>query len=423
MDVLQSEHRGSIVFDPDSLRYQISYSHDQESLDLTTTPCREVSRHSPDVSKRVNARPCNSLNIVSTLSCNMSCDYCYCGELPLPRRGAKLSRALLGMVRRFIESHVGQNVDIVFIGGEPLADKRGLSELITLAETTADNVDVKLATTIYSNGLVLTEKVLHWINEHQIHLILSIDGTPAQHDRHRRTRSGAPSSPIILRNLTRYRTAYWHPTRSVRTVITDETDYLEALKYLRKLGFNDIGIQGAYDASGISVPGGAHALRETLHWYAEELIDGRIFSLLPYVDYFRKLAMPGKVLTSYFPCDAAIGMLSVDPDGRILPCHHFATPGALPGFLSAANVIDHRSQYYLDVDHRESCCECIARHLCGGECYHRAYTVTGDYFGVIPEVCKIRRQLVPTIIAEYDRIRRRAPESLFSLLRSQYTPV
>ena len=400
---------GSVDFDPDTFAYAIN----GRSLPGERPLPDMENRNHQTLDPYRDPAPIATINIANTMSCNMVCGYCYCGDLPLPRSRERASEIQLNQIRRFIRARAGLRASLVFIGGEPLTAPVSLEDLVLAARGAAEEHNTDLSIALYTNGLALTRRRLDWVNDNRIHLVISFDGLPEYHDTNRKLRSGAPSSGPILKNIARYRSTYWSGIRSVRAVATPAIDYRETVDFLRKIGFNDIGIQVAYGTDDvIDHEGLIEDYSATLEWYVEKLIGGDFFILRPFSESLLKFARRGNLISSHLPCSAGYSMLALSPSGNFVPCHHFFGDKKFDNPLMAKNLLNNRGEFFKSVASRSTCKDCIVRKLCGGACYHRSYRREGDYFGVNRSECAVRIALLPHIVRSFDRLLRKRADAL-----------
>ena len=149
--------------------------------------------------------------------CNLACDYCYVYELADQSwrdRPVMMSRAVGQATAARIAEHAHRHrltqVRAVLHGGEPLlAGPARLAELVGDLRATLPTIMIGTQT----NGVLLTERMLAVLAAHRVSVGISLDGLTADHDRHRRHRSGAGSSAAAERALTllrsdAYRSSY-----------------------------------------------------------------------------------------------------------------------------------------------------------------------------------------------------------------------
>ncbi|SOB82539.1 FxsB family cyclophane-forming radical SAM/SPASM peptide maturase [Streptomyces sp. 1331.2] len=135
--------------------------------------------------------------------CNLACDYCYVYEGADRSWRGRPRRMELATVRRTarrIAAHAAEHgldeVSVVLHGGEPLLVGAAhlealLGELAGVSEAGGPRVRFGLQT----NGLRLLEEsaLLDVLHRYRVAVGVSLDGTRADHDRHRRLPSGAGS--------------------------------------------------------------------------------------------------------------------------------------------------------------------------------------------------------------------------------------
>jgi uncharacterized protein len=140
--------------------------------------------------------------------CNLACDYCYVYELAdqswreRPRTMPDEVRdAALARFADHARRHGLGGVRIVLHGGEPLlygTDR--LAELVTAAREAFPR-DCRIDFGMQTNGVLLDEPTVATLVEHGIAVGVSVDGTPADHDRHRRAPNGRGSFAAVARGL------------------------------------------------------------------------------------------------------------------------------------------------------------------------------------------------------------------------------
>jgi uncharacterized protein len=140
--------------------------------------------------------------------CNLACNHCYVFEKADQSWRAKpaaMSPATLAATANRIAEHVRQHatssIKVVFHGGEPLLG--GVDPVVAAA--TVIRGALPLATqvdfAVQTNGVLVNEEVLRSLVDDQIGVAVSVDGSAAQHDRHRRFRNGRGSHARVVEGL------------------------------------------------------------------------------------------------------------------------------------------------------------------------------------------------------------------------------
>ena len=134
--------------------------------------------------------------------CNLACDYCYMYEAADQSWRSRPLRMELGTVRRAaglmldqVRTHGLREITVVLHGGEPLlVGAEHLDALLdVLASTLAEHTRVRFK--LQTNALLLLRDpaLLTVLHRHRVQVAVSLDGTAAAHDRHRRHPDGRGS--------------------------------------------------------------------------------------------------------------------------------------------------------------------------------------------------------------------------------------
>lgn len=140
--------------------------------------------------------------------CNLGCDYCYVYTMAdqswRTRPLFPSSETMAATARRVGEharTHSLNAVSVVLHGGEPLlAGTERIAELVTaIRRACPSGTDVGVR--VQTNGLLLDESMLAGLRTHEVRVGVSIDGSRAHHDRHRRDHGGRGSWDDTARAL------------------------------------------------------------------------------------------------------------------------------------------------------------------------------------------------------------------------------
>ncbi|MDX3640703.1 FxsB family cyclophane-forming radical SAM/SPASM peptide maturase [Streptomyces sp. MB09-02B] len=143
--------------------------------------------------------------------CNLDCDYCYVyhsADTSWQAKPRVMEPAVARqVVRRVVEHAVAHrlpDVRVVLHGGEPLLlGARRLGELLEVLEKGLAEADVPVRFSLQTNGVLLTPDNLDVLRRYRVGVSVSLDGTRAGHDRHRRFPRGRGSHGRVLEGLAR----------------------------------------------------------------------------------------------------------------------------------------------------------------------------------------------------------------------------
>jgi uncharacterized protein len=142
--------------------------------------------------------------------CDLACNYCYMYEMAdqswrdRPHRMSAEIASLTAMrIGEHARAHHVSPVTLVLHGGEPLlAGRELITHLVTsLRREAGPRVTVDVA--VQTNGVGLNDSYLRLFGDLGVHIGVSVDGAPEDHDRHRRFPSGRGSYTAVAAGLSR----------------------------------------------------------------------------------------------------------------------------------------------------------------------------------------------------------------------------
>jgi uncharacterized protein len=142
--------------------------------------------------------------------CDLACDYCYMYEMAdqswrdqprrMSREVAEMTAARIGEHAR---AHGLSEVELILHGGEPLLSGKELISYLLTAVRDAAGPAVTVRATVQTNAVGLDDSYLRLFGEMGIRVGVSLDGSAADHDRHRRFPSGRGSHGAVAAGLHR----------------------------------------------------------------------------------------------------------------------------------------------------------------------------------------------------------------------------
>jgi uncharacterized protein len=174
-------------------------------------------------------------------ACPLRCDYCLLDKEADEVLAPELLKTGLDM---FLRSP-GDRKKLLIYGGEPMLEFPLVRDVVDHAAKAAEDLGKSLCSTVATSGVVLRDADLEDMRRRDMHMSISIDGTPESHDRFRRYKDGRPSHARIVENLPRAIAALGN--RSVTALMCVHPDnaprMLEDFDYLISLGFENVNIE------------------------------------------------------------------------------------------------------------------------------------------------------------------------------------
>lgn len=138
-----------------------------------------------------------------TQQCNLRCEYCvYSGKYENRVHSDKnMSFKTAQRAIDFLVEHSRdkQNVSISFYGGEPLIQFNLIKDCIEYAEKVLEGK--KLFFNITTNATLINEKIIRYFKDHNVFLLISIDGPEDIHDSSRKFISGEGTFKTIINSI------------------------------------------------------------------------------------------------------------------------------------------------------------------------------------------------------------------------------
>jgi uncharacterized protein len=258
------------------------------------------------------------VTMVLTHNCNLACSYCYAGEKSGRQMSMETGWKSLALAFAGPEDEA---VQVAFFGGEPMLAFERMVALTRLAAKWGRRRGRKVVFTITTNGTLLGETRLRFLQHYGFYVGVSLDGTPEAHDRHRPFASGRGSAELIWQNLARAAGVLDH--LSVVMVLSPDTVgcALEAAHRLRDIGLYRLELSPDLDAVWGEEDRVAAGLlyRDLARLYLETRATDAPLYVHPFVEEMARAGAdrPG---TGETFCAMGVEEVAVAPSGHIYPC-------------------------------------------------------------------------------------------------------
>jgi uncharacterized protein len=361
-----------------------------------------VIRHpyTPYIREYINKRQ-NNLLLQVTQNCNFKCEYCpYSGGGVFDRthRNISMSWDVAKAAGDLFVSNSSESKKLVvgFYGGEPLIEFDLIKHVIDYTKHIANGKDISFGIT--TNGYLLDESKIRFLKEHNISLVLSIDGPPTVHNKNRKLAStGGGTFEKIYTNVRLLNEL--DMKFGVNAVWDYEEDFLDIVNYFKfDPAFKMATVNIEPVVTGRASTG--YTLSETAH-YQENIFTIRTF--LAYLGLYGNVSLqqdryvirPHKQIADQLierekmpsvfhhggPCIPGYLRLFIDVDGRIFPCEKVSGKSAV---MCIGNIVDgfdyEKIESILNIGKlsENECRFCWAMNLCG-VCGMWADTNTGTF--------------------------------------------
>ena len=340
--------------------------------------------------------------------CNLACRYCFAEEGEYHGRRALMSFEVGKKALDFLVANSGNrvNLEVDFFGGEPLMNWDVVKQLVEYGRSLEKSNNKKFRFTLTTNGILLNDEILEFVNKEMGNIVLSIDGRKEINDKMRPFRGGQGSYDIIVPKFQKLAESRDQFNYYVRGTFThNNLDFGEDVKHLADLGFEQISVEPV-----VAEPSEPYALKEEDLPVLLEEYDKLAAELLKRqkegkgVNFFHfmiDLSGGPCVAKRLSGCGSGTEYLAVTPWGDFYPCHQFVGKEEfLMGNVDDGIVrTDIRDEFKTcNVYAKEKCRNCFAKFYCSGGCAANAYNFTGNINGTYDLGCELQKKRIECAI-------------------------
>jgi uncharacterized protein len=324
--------------------------------------------------------PLRALSLAIAQKCNLGCTYCYAqqGEFGGAAKNMELAEALRAVDLLVGTAEPGARLNLAFLGGEPLVNRKVLRAATERAAELARGREAKISFSITTNGTLLTEDDGRFFEDHGFAVTISLDGPQQAHDALRPFKGGGGSYAAVMKHATPLLKLQRNMQVSARVTVTPKNLGLRrTLDSFIAAGFHSVGFSPM-----LSAPTGEGEMQsEDLEVMLGEMIDcgwefeaaSRSDRRYPFANMVTAMREIHRGTHRPYPCGAGAGYLGVSAEGELSACHRFVgdedgAMGSLADGVDLARQADWLAARHV---HRQKPCQsCWARYLCGGGCHH-----------------------------------------------------
>ncbi|MCL2457038.1 MAG: SPASM domain-containing protein, partial [Defluviitaleaceae bacterium] len=261
--------------------------------------------------------------------------------------------------------------------------------------------------TLTTNGSLLSDENIPYINENFDNVVLSIDGRKIINDKMRETCNGGGSYDIILPKI-RALVAARKKNYYVRGTYTrHNTDFSADVLHLARAGFKNISVEPVVAPSTENYSLREEDLPKLFEEYeilSQELLKNENRD----VNFFHfEMDVTGGpcIAKRVTGCGAGSEYLAVTPSGKLYPCHQFVGDekfliGTLDGRLENNFT---RGFSSCDVFAKPECSRCWAKFYCSGGCIATAFYANGDIKKPDKLSCELMRKRIECALYIYTK--------------------
>ena len=283
--------------------------------------------------------------------CNLQCSYCF--ENGSEKNHSKMKETTIDRISGLLKQHN----DITFSGGEPLLCFEVIKNVCDLV----DRKNLKADYSLVTNGLLIDDEVIEYLDNRCFHVQVSLDGVPAENNR-KNDRTNIHIENRILKNM------------------IHAVEISKYITFTLRVNFNKTGIQAFQKKMDL-------VLKEIANYHDRISVDMRVVDLpvgsegyvsitekyQAYEKFYwyllkRGISLPTSFVNGGFCMARNSRILLLDSNGVRYPCFSFA---GNPDFV----IKENEDAFFQGMDHCSDICELYD--LCMGGCLYENYCETG----------------------------------------------
>ena len=319
--------------------------------------------------------------------CNLACEYCFAskGSYKVAKKLMPASVACKAVDFLAANSGAKKNIEIDFFGGEPTLNFSMVKETVAYSRQAAERTGKNFHFTITTNGTLLDDAIIAYINEHMDNVVISLDGRPEVHNGVRRTAAGEDTYSAILPEALRLVNSRGPKSYFVRGTFTaHNTDFDHDVLHLADLGFKEISVEPVVGRgmdlhlNRSHLPAILNSYERLARSYIARIKEGRPFKFYHFnVDIYKGPCLKKRAAA----CGAGTEYLAVTPEGDLYPCHQFVGEQQfkMGNIFTGVTNNDLGEQFgRVNIFTKEACKKCWAKLYCSGGCHANAYYANKD---------------------------------------------
>ena len=357
----------------------------------------------------------NPTNIIKAMclhvahDCNLKCKYCFAAQGNFKGERSLMSLETGKKALEFLAKNSGnrKNLEVDFFGGEPLMNFEVVKELVHYGREIEKVYNKNFRFTITTNGILLSDDKIDFINEHMDNVVLSLDGRKEINDYIRPTLNDKGSFDLIVPKFKKLIDSRGDKDYYIRGTFTKfNKDFRKDLIEYYNLGFKKVSIEPV-----VTDPKEPYALTEE---DLEEILKEYEEFSKDYIDIRKKgddflffhymidLSQGPCVVKRLVGCGAGSEYIAITPEGDIYPCHQFVGEEEfLMGNLDEGIINTELRDNFkcANVLNKTECDNCFAKYYCSGGCHANAFFNNGDFLKPYEIGCEMERKRVECAIS------------------------
>ena len=334
--------------------------------------------------------------------CNLACEYCFASKGGFGGERCLMSEEVAKKAIDFlIEKSVGRrNLEVDFFGGEPLMNFDVVKKTVEYARAKEQEYGKNFRFTITTNGLLLDDDKIDFINREMHNCVLSIDGRKEVNDRMRPNWGGKGCHDLILPKFQKLVAQRGDKDYYARATYTRYIlDFMQDILYLYEQGFDQLSEEPVVSDPKLDFSIQEEDLPRIFEEYealAKKLIEmKKAGEKINFFHFMIDLNQGPCAIRRLRGCSCGNEYVAVTPHGDIFPCHQFVgnDDWKMGNVLDGTFNVDIKKQFAkTTIYNKEKCRDCWARFYCSGGCNAANFEKNGDILNPYPLYCEMEKK-------------------------------
>ena len=332
--------------------------------------------------------------------CNLRCGYCFAGTGDFGGYRAMMSKETAEKAVEFAiaGSKMRHNLELDLFGGEPLMNPEVVKHVINYVRRREFETGKNIKLTLTTNGTLLNDDIIQFLNDNRVMLVLSLDGKKETHDNMRPFPNKTGSYDAAVRGFKKViesRNGKNYYLRGTYTHFNPHfaEDTLDMTKIGKELSVEPVvGIDEPYVLTEADLPVLYEEYDKLARAYLQKRREGDAFDFFHFNVALDNGPCVAKRLAG---CGAGHEYFAITPEGDIYPCHQFVGReeyklGTLETGVVKPDLV--RKFRHTHVMTKTECSTCWARFFCSGGCHANADLINGDISKPYQYGCKLQKK-------------------------------
>ena len=332
--------------------------------------------------------------------CNLRCGYCFAGTGDFGGCRELMSKETAEKAVEFAikGSRQRHNLELDLFGGEPLMNWGVVEHIVNYVRRREQETGKNIKLTLTTNGTLLNDSNIKFLNDNRVMLVLSLDGKKETHDAMRPFPNKTGSYDEAVRGFKKVIESREGKNYYLRGTYTHfSTHFADEVLDMTKVGKEIsvepvVGIDEPYVLTEDDLPVLFAEYDKLARAYLEHRRNGNAFDFFHFNVALDNGPCVAKRLAG---CGAGHEYFAITPEGDIYPCHQFVGREQYKlGTLDTGVVKPDLVQKFrhTHVMTKPECSKCWARFFCSGGCHANADLINGDISKPYEYGCKLQKK-------------------------------